>query len=266
MTEQSVDLLFLAFNRLEFTQESFNALLKNTDWQYIQQLSVYDDGSVDGTRDWLLESIRQVPAIVAFRETQRGSVVQLMIDWLDSATAPILAKCDNDAVYPPGWLRVSLDVLDRYPELDLLGIESFYECSTDVNLSRGYKRASFISGLGLYRRSAFLPNALRALGRYGGLEQWQLDRPRIIRGWLRPSLPVFLLDRLPIEPWASLSDRYVAAGWQRTCARYPATRSTLWDWRWGHERSWDAESQERGPLDRASSAGDSSTVPTDIRS
>ena len=53
LVDQSVDVLFLAYNRLAFTQESFKALLENTDWQYVQRLSVYDDGSVDGTREWL---------------------------------------------------------------------------------------------------------------------------------------------------------------------------------------------------------------------
>ena len=37
-------------------------------------------------------------------------------------------------------------------------------------------------------------------------------------------LKVFLLDRLPGEPWASLSRKYIAKGWQRAWSGYdPAT-------------------------------------------
>jgi SAM-dependent methyltransferase len=42
---------------------------------------------------------------------------------------------------------------------------------------------------------------------------------------------VFLLDRMPAEPWAGLSRSYIERGWQRSWPSYnPA--STLWRWRW----------------------------------
>ncbi len=61
MTDQrSVDLLYLACNRLEFTQETFTALIANTDWQLVHELFVYDDGSQDGTREWLDDNISRM--------------------------------------------------------------------------------------------------------------------------------------------------------------------------------------------------------------
>src|SRR5262245_1092990 len=111
--DRCVDLLYLACNRLEFTEETFTALIANTDWRYVNKLFVYDDGSVDGAREWLETNVNNVPAPVQFVKTNFGSPVAAMSDFIMSASAPILAKTDNDAMLPPAWLRQSLEVLDR---------------------------------------------------------------------------------------------------------------------------------------------------------
>lgn len=232
MEPHSVDLLYLACNRLEFTQETFTTLVANTDWAYVRELVVYDDGSVDGTREWLAENVAAAPVQTRFVQTQFGSPVAAMGHFIERAAAPILAKCDNDAMYPPGWLCQSLAVLDRHPELALLGIEAMYPHSDDPALPRGYVPAEFISGLGLYHRTVFQYSRPRAYQKWFGLEEWQMAQGRgLTRGWINPALPVFLLDRFPHAPWCDYSDRYIQVGWQRSWPRYPCD-SELWQWRW----------------------------------
>jgi glycosyltransferase involved in cell wall biosynthesis len=230
--EPLVDLLYLACNRLEFTRETYTALVANTDWQYVRHLWVYDDGSVDGTLEWLEEHVINALAPVRLVRTGYGSPVSAMVDFIKSAQAPVLAKIDNDAVVPPAWLRLSLDVLERHPDLDLLGIEAMYPHVDAVDLPRSYTPADFISGLGLYRSKVFLQSQPEPYQKYFGLEEWQMAQGTgLIRGWITPSLPLFLLDRLPFEPWVTYSDNYIRCGWQRTGPRYdPAC--TLWHWRW----------------------------------
>jgi cellulose synthase/poly-beta-1,6-N-acetylglucosamine synthase-like glycosyltransferase len=142
----------LACNRLEFTQETFTTLLATTDWRYVHELFVYDDGSQDGTREWLAQAVHQVPVPHRFVLTHFGSPVTAMVHFIEAARAPLLAKTDNDAMLPPGWLRQSLEVFARHPELTFLGIEALYPHVDDPQLGRSYTRAEFISGLGLYRR------------------------------------------------------------------------------------------------------------------
>jgi hypothetical protein len=79
--------------------------------------------------------------------------------------------------------------------------------------------ASHIGGIGLMRVSTFKRRTrLVANGRFGFTE-WQHEyQPK--RGWITPDLPVVLLDRMPIEPWASLSARYISEGWQRRWTTY----------------------------------------------
>src|SRR5215510_10854391 len=111
--DRCVDLLYLACNRLEFTQATFTTLLANTDWRYVHELFVYDDGSIDGTREWLEKNTVNVFVPTRFIKTKFGSPVSAMVHFIESASAPILAKVDNDAMLPPAWLRQSLEVLDR---------------------------------------------------------------------------------------------------------------------------------------------------------
>jgi GT2 family glycosyltransferase len=230
--ERCVALLYLAWNRLEFTRETFSALLANTAWRYVHELFVYDDGSQDGTCEWLERTVGKVPAPTRFVKTDFGSPVTAMLHFIDSASAPILAKTDNDAMLPPGWLWLSLKVLARHPELSLLGIEAMNPHSDDPFPARSYTPAEFISGLGLYRRAAFARSRPVAFDKYYGLEEWQMAQgPSLVRGWITPALSVFLLDRLPFEPWSSYSATYIQRGWQRPGGRYDPA-ATLWRWRW----------------------------------
>lgn len=231
MKSQSVDVMYLACNRLEFTRETFSGLLENTHWQYVNELFVYDDGSRDGTLDWLQSMHRRCPVRVRLLQTHFGSPVAAQNDFIRQASAPWLAKIDNDAMVPPAWLRQSLEVVERHPELSMLGIEAMYPHIDDVNLARSYTAAQFVSGLGLYRKSVFATGLPRPIRKWFGLEEWQLARPHLKYGWITPAIPVFLLDRFPFDPWKSYSDRYVRSGWQRSWPNYDRA-CTLWHWRW----------------------------------
>ncbi|HUN41655.1 MAG TPA: glycosyltransferase [Acetobacteraceae bacterium] len=226
-----VDLLFLTRNRLAFTMEAFSALVANTDWALVRTLYLWDDGSTDGTLEWMREQQHRVPAQTELVTTRLGSPVTAMVEWIRRARAPILAKIDNDTMVPMGWLRESLAVMDRHPELHFLGIEALYP-AIEGSVERSYAPADWISGLGLYRRRAFERSLPTVYDKYFGLEEWQARQgPALVRGWMNPALPLFLLDRMPFDPWLSLSEHYITTGDQRPWQRYEPT-CTLWNWRW----------------------------------
>lgn len=230
----SVDLLYLAWNRLAFTQETFSTMVANTNWRYVRELFVVDDGSKDGTRQWLEDQASLVPAATRFIRTRLGSPVAAMSLFLDLAKAPFLAKIDNDAMLPAGWLSQSLQVFQLHPELHLLGIEAIAPSHASSEIIRTYTPSSFIGGLGLFRHEAFTGSRPSPENIYYGFTEWQMAQGQnLIRGWLTPALPVFLLDRLPIEPWKSLSETYIKQGWQRPWKGYDPS-DTLWHWRWPH--------------------------------
>ena len=235
-----VDLLYLAKNRLEFTKESFSALLSNTDWNLVKSFYVYDDGSTDGTAEYLTDTIianREIlPDKTVLRQTDFGSPVRITNDFVVQVDSPLLAKIDNDIVVPEKWLTRCVQVMDGSPELQCLGIEAFYEIEPDVTVCRGWIRAIHTGGIGLFRRAPFEEVLPIAYGTYFGFGNWQQRGDGLMCGWIKPSLPVFLLDRLPFEPFRSLTLSYIEKGWQRDWGPYDSSQQDLWTWRFPNER------------------------------
>jgi len=245
-----IDLIYLAHNRLEFTKASLANLIANTDWDQVSRLLIYDDNSTDGTREYLQSVEYPARPEVQLCFGTFGSPVAIMNHHIQAGGEELFAKIDSDTMVPLGWLEECLPVVDR---LDLLGIEARlcvdevtpcpWERPQGFRAWRSFVPASFIGGIGLMRRPAFrhplsgelslpIPN-----GRFG-FTSWQ-ERHNCQRiegdgwlriGWLNPSMPTFLLDRLPREPWSSLSREYVDKGWQRAWPPYDESYSDQWSW------------------------------------
>jgi glycosyltransferase involved in cell wall biosynthesis len=248
------DVLFLSRNRLEFTRESFATLVANTDWSLVDKLWVYDDGSTDGTREWLVSRCGELACEffgnITIIDSKLGAPAAVMNDYLKRSTSEMFAKVDNDVIVPPGWLNACMDVMCRFSSLDLLGIEPpesrtphfaggvrskcpEFDAPHAVFLpadALGYAACDSIGGVGLMRRSAFTRHPdMVPHSTHGGFTEWQLKHGVVTKGWIAPPLKVFLLDRLPTEPWASLSRQYISKGWQRAWSGYDPA-NPFWNW------------------------------------
>lgn len=224
-----VDFMLLAKNRLRFTQESFAAIQRNTNWSLVDKFVLYDDGSTDGTLEFLQEKAAEMGA--ELRQTNLGSAVSAQSHFIERSQAEYVAKCDNDAMYPPGWLDVALDVMQRHPELQVLCLEE-----RGIGGAPPYTYSATVEGDGLFVARANMFKGKRPvtpIRKYWGWETW-MRQNHAVAGWVKPSIPVFLLDRLPFEPWASLSADYAARGWQRPLGgaipQYTMAKAHLWDW------------------------------------
>jgi hypothetical protein len=238
-----IDLLYLAKNRLEFTRASVESLVANTDWSLVRKVHVYDDSSADGTREYL--AAVQWPVERSMTSSATNSPVAVMNDFLRrNVSISLFAKIDNDVIVPPGWLNAASHVMDRHAELDLLGLEPPMSRTRapwshrdpphpELHAKPGsdYVSCDSIGGIGLMRRSAFANRReMRPFSTYGGFTDWQQAHKDIKRGWIVPPINLFLLDRLPFEPWASLSRKYIRQGWQRPWANYSPGTKALWGW------------------------------------
>lgn len=228
------DVLFLAHNRRQFTEASLAALIQNTNWSEIERLFIYDDDSKDGTREFLAGAT--YPIEPRFNFNRYGSPVAVMNDYLCGDAGTVFAKIDSDTMVPPGWLEECHRVLHLNPGLHFLGIEAFRRVDAERNPARQFDPAEFVGGIGLYRVSGFEKSLPRPNGRFGFTE-WQQNNPDVMKGWLNPAIPVFLLDWIPREPWKSLTQEYVQKGWNRDWNKlypdrcpYPESRSDLWSW------------------------------------
>ena len=230
----TVDVLYLARNRLEFTQTTFRLLLANTDWAHVDRLVVYDDGSTDGTRAWLDGAVAaDAPDGTVYRRTNFRSPVAVMLHYLDHHPADVFAKVDNDIALPPGWLTPALDVMRRSTSLDLLGLAAGWTgvpAHDGIEAHEyGWKACSHIGGVGMMRTEAFRRHPdLVGKGRIG-FTAWQ-ERHDVRRGWITPDIPATQLDLIPAEPWRSLAAYYVAKNWARPWPPYADESSAWWDW------------------------------------
>jgi glycosyltransferase involved in cell wall biosynthesis len=226
----SIDLLYVAYNRREFTEQSFEALLANTDWTLVRRLFIADDASSDGTQDYLANAPLRAPVVRDWNRGPFGGPVAAMNWYLDQprGDAHAFAKIDNDRVVPPGWLEDMWALLEAYPAVDALGMQPSEDPPAAVGAERGLLYAGHIGGVGLIRRRIFDICRPHANGLYGWSE-WQDQHSRVMKAWANPPLRMFGLDQLDVEPWASLTASYIERGWMRPWNHRPLARA-YYDW------------------------------------
>lgn len=243
-----VDLLYCAHGRRAFTLETWDALREFTNWSRVAALYVMTDGDDADFLDGF--DLSSLPVIVNTEPC--GGPVGAIREYLklkaakpDAAEA--FVKIDNDLVVCPGWLERLLFVAENNPEFDLIGIEPWcpelqFLLNPELAVQlcdrwvKGIAEHRHVGGIGLFRLACFFghgkpdfPEPERG-GRFGWTE-WQWNHPGFRKGFLNPPLPIFLLDHIPVEPWLSLSKKYVLEGVQRQpWAQYPKDFSNLWDW------------------------------------
>lgn len=231
-----IDIVFPVYNRAEFTRVSARALAQYTNPELVATAHVYDDNSTDGAGEEAFEILSKAfPTSVSKirRETGFGGPVEVMNEHLRFAKMPLFAKIDNDTVVCPHWLDICLNVMMANPDLDLLGIEPHHAIKAPEPpfAERSYEPARHIGGIGLMRTECFR-RSRRELYQsqiYYGFTHWQCLEEDVKKGWLTPALPITLLDRIPVDPWKSLSLKYLANKWQREFSLYDPTSTELWE-------------------------------------
>lgn len=244
-----IELLYLTYNRLKFTQFSVERLLSNTNPALLSGVVFYDDNSSDGTSklvELYADAIRSTDLRVAVRRSWFGSPIAVMNHYVQNSRSDFFVKLDSDVVVPPGWLDRCWEVMSQNDHLDLLGIEppmsrtpapwlkgALANAAIGQPSNRfGWIKTDSIGGIGLMRSRVFREHPpMKPHHRYGGFGDFQVEHKNDLGiGWIDPPLNVFLLDRLPIEPWRSLSDEYMRKGWQRPWTNYTMAEADLWSW------------------------------------
>jgi hypothetical protein len=234
------DIMFLTHNRLEFTRASLGTLLEHTNPRLVGKLSFFDDRSSDGVLQLLQDRSSSLPFPCELRQGSWCSPVDAMAEFFRAARGPLVAKIDSDVMLPPGWLSDCEQIMATHPEIDVLGIEARGQSAAEsapFGVHRDPDPAEWIGGIGVFRLAPILAamervslSCDRRQGKWFGWGDFQ-QRAELRVAWIKPSLQVFLLDRMPMDPWRSLSDEYAARGWQRPAPyRYGPEWAGLWDW------------------------------------
>ena len=130
------------FNQLNLTQQCIESLLENTTADL--ELILVDDGSSDGTREWLAAQASSPLAKGArlriHRNRRNRGVNYSWNRGLELVTGSYVAVCNNDIVFAPGWDTPLLDALDARPSLGIVSPYHTFGPETPADWPRGAKR------------------------------------------------------------------------------------------------------------------------------
>lgn len=137
------------FNRLQQLPHAIDSVLQQT--QPVNELVVVDDGSTDGTFEWLSERSAQTAhlRIVTLQQKNTGPAVARNAG-TKLASGELIAFLDDDDTWHPDKMQRQLAVLKENPEICLLG------CAADTLKLSGESRLLVVGEWGLLVRNWFL--------------------------------------------------------------------------------------------------------------
>lgn len=144
-----VNICMVTYNRLEFTRQAIKALLFHTDFPYV--LTVIDNASSDGTREYLLEQKRMgvIKNLVRLNENV-GVAKASNLAWSLEPEAAYYLKLDNDIVIQkPGWLLEMIRVVEALTEAGAVAYNfetTSYEAATAYGVQFRPKSSGNLGG------------------------------------------------------------------------------------------------------------------------
>lgn len=99
------------FNKLEYTKKCLENLLKQTNHQLVQEIIVVDNGSHDGTQDYLAS----FGELVVIRNERNMGFAHACNQGARVARVPYILFLNNDTEPQPGWLEPLIRTLDQDP-------------------------------------------------------------------------------------------------------------------------------------------------------
>jgi glycosyltransferase involved in cell wall biosynthesis len=148
MAQPRISVVIPTFNRLQKLQHAMDSVLQQT--RQVDELVVVDDGSTDGTFEWLSEISAQTryPYIVALQQ-KNGGPAAARNTGIKRASGELIAFLDDDDTWHPDKMQRQLLVLQATPELALLG------CASDTLKMWGGSRVVNVGEWGLVCRNRF---------------------------------------------------------------------------------------------------------------
>ena len=117
MTFPLVSIILPTYNRAEWLPKSIGSVLNQTyqSWELI----IWDDGSADATQEVLQQFQNKDNRIRCFRAENHGKSFALN-QALKYAEGEFIAFLDDDDEWVPEKIQIQVDIMCRYPQIDLL--------------------------------------------------------------------------------------------------------------------------------------------------
>lgn len=115
-----VSIILTCYNHIKFLPTAWQNILDQTFQDY--EIIALDDGSTDGTREWLEA---QQNATIIFNKTNLGTYGTLNVG-LANATGEYIAVFNDDDVWMPTKLEKQVAMLDANPEIGLVHTDGYF--------------------------------------------------------------------------------------------------------------------------------------------
>jgi glycosyltransferase involved in cell wall biosynthesis len=125
VTTPEVSVIIPTYNRQHFIGKAIDSVLNQTYKDY--ELIIVDDGSTDGTTEWIKKTYPDVRLVRC--EVNRGSA-SVRNDGIRLATGEFIGFLDSDDEWEPGFLAVQVKALKENPEA-VLSYCDYTEVKTD---------------------------------------------------------------------------------------------------------------------------------------
>lgn len=224
----TIEILFINSDRLGYTRQSLAALLADPSEEFA--LSIWDNASTDGTREFLeTVSDRRIKRKVFARENVylTGAANEIF----GKSDADLLAIIPDDFLVPPGWTRPLASVHADLPEAGLISCwflgQDFFDESRARHKIQSFGRHRILrhpwtgGGAALFKRKVW-----KEAGGFEGIstpECWKRVAGKgYINGFLIPPIYVEHMD----DPWSSY--------YSGSVSRIRKLRGTITD-----QRAWE---------------------------
>jgi O-antigen biosynthesis protein len=122
MTDKLMSIIVLNWNRLHYSKQTIENIIKNTTIPH--ELIFVDNGSKDGTREYLLDMQTKTNAknvICQFNSRNLG-VAGGRNSGIVKATGDYLVTIDDDILVPKDWDILMVEACDKIPKLGITGV------------------------------------------------------------------------------------------------------------------------------------------------
>jgi len=128
-----IHLAFLTYNRLDYTKMALAALLADPDEEFA--LTIWDNGSSDGTQNYLKTVQDRRIVKMVFSEKNRGQTYVTNKIWSET-DAELVGKVDNDCLVTAGWTRILAKAHQDLPQLGVVGCWHFFPGDFDYGRAK----------------------------------------------------------------------------------------------------------------------------------
>jgi glycosyltransferase involved in cell wall biosynthesis len=115
-----VSVIILCYNRLPYTKKCYESLLKNCPEN--TEVVFVDNGSVDGTRDWLT-SIKKDNVKVVLNDKNLFPAGGNATGLRNASEAKAYLLCDNDGFFEDDlWYKTAMMFFEDFPDVGIVGM------------------------------------------------------------------------------------------------------------------------------------------------